>query len=73
MEEAVRIWGGTQAMAEVLASMLRARGLDAVATGDHEIEGGTARVEALILVPPDQVEDAKALIADVESGAAERK
>ena len=68
--EAVRVWGGNQSQADVLAAMLRARGLSAVATGDREVEGGTAIVEALIFVPPDEVEDAQALIADVESGAA---
>ncbi len=68
--EAVRVWGGNQSQADVLATMLRARGLSAVATGDREVEGGTAIVEALIFVPPDEVEDARALIADVESGAA---
>lgn len=67
-----RIWGGTQAKGEALAAMLRARGLSPRLTGDHEIEGGTAIVEALIFVPPDEAEDAQALIADVESGAAEK-
>ncbi len=68
--EAVRVWGGNQSQADVLATMLRARGVSAVATGDREVEGGTAIVEALIFVPPDEVEEAQALIADVESGAA---
>lgn len=70
--ENVRAWAGTQAKGEALAAMLRARGLSPMLTGDREIEGGTAIVEALLFVPPDELEDAQALIADVESGAAER-
>jgi hypothetical protein len=72
-DENVRVWGGTQAKGEALAAMLRARGLSPQLTGDREIEGGTAIVEALIFVPPDELEDAQALIADVDSGAAEKK
>jgi hypothetical protein len=72
-DEAVRAYEGTQAQAEVLCTMLNARGIPAQVTFDHEVEGGTAMVEAIIFVPPDQLEDARALIADVLSGAAERK
>ncbi len=71
-DENVRVWRGTQAQGEALAAMLRARGLTPQLTGDHEVEGGTAIVEALIYIAPEEAEDARALIADVESGAAER-
>ena len=71
--ENVVVFRGSQAMADVLTSMLSARGIIATATGDREVEGGTAIVEALIFVPPDQAEEAAALIADVESGDAAKK
>ena len=70
--EPVRVFAGTQAKAEALHAMLTARGVRSAVTRDREVEGGTAIVEALIFVPPDQAEEARALIADVESGAAER-
>jgi hypothetical protein len=66
----VFVFSGTTAEAEALTIMLNARGLDAVMTDAREIEGGTAVIEAQILVPPDQAEDARALIADVQTGNA---
>ena len=72
IDEAVVVFAGTHVKAEALTTMLNARGIDAVATEDREVEGGTAIVEAVIRVPPEQAEDARTLIADVESGAAER-
>jgi hypothetical protein len=71
--ETVMVFSGTQAECEALTSMLSARGLWPQMTQAHEVEGGTAISEAQILVPPDQVEDAKALIDDFVSGAAAKK
>ena len=71
-QDAARVFEGTQAEAEVLVTMLEARGITAAVTPGHEVEGGTAPVEAYIMVPPDQAEEARALIADVQSGAASR-
>jgi hypothetical protein len=71
-EEAVVVYTGTQVQAEVLNAMLHARGIDSKVTRDHEVEGGTAIIEAVIFVPPEQAEEARALVLDVESGAAER-
>ncbi len=68
----VIVFQGTQALAEALHAMLTARGVSSAVTRDREVEGGTAIVEALILVPPDQAEEARDLIADVQSGAASR-
>ncbi|MEJ7603894.1 MAG: hypothetical protein WKG01_38795 [Kofleriaceae bacterium] len=62
----VVVFTGTQVQAEALTTMLHARGVSAAVTGDHEIEGGTAIVEAVIFVPPDQAEEARALIADTD-------
>jgi hypothetical protein len=50
--------------------MLVARGVDANVTRDREVEGNTAVVEAYIMVTPENAEEARALIADVRSGAA---
>jgi nucleotide-binding universal stress UspA family protein len=69
--EAVVAFTGTQVGAEVMHMMLLARGINAKVTRDHEIEGGTAIIEAVIFVPPEQAEEARALILDTESGAAE--
>jgi hypothetical protein len=71
-DEVVRVWEGTQAKAEALHAMLTARGITSSVTRDREVEGGTAVVEAFIMVLPEQAEEARALIADVESGAASR-
>jgi hypothetical protein len=60
----VVVFAGTQAQAEALTTMLHARGVTAAVTSDREVEGGTAIVEAVIFVPADQAEEAKALIAD---------
>ncbi|MBS1118798.1 MAG: putative prokaryotic signal transducing protein [Deltaproteobacteria bacterium] len=72
-QEAVVVYTGTQIQAEVLHAMLHARGIASKVTRDHEIEGGTAIIEAVIFVPPEQAEEARALIVDIESGAAARK
>ena len=72
-EEAVRVFEGTQVQAEIMCTMLQARGIAAAVTNDHEVEGGTAPIEAIIFVPPDEADEARALLADVESGAAEHK
>ena len=69
----VIVHSGTNAECEALTTMLNARGLDAVITEAREVEGGIAVIEAQILVPPVQAEDARALIDDVRSGAAEKK
>lgn len=69
----VIVFSGTNAECEALTTMLNARGLDAVMTEAREVEGGTAPIEAQILVPPDQAEDARELLADVASGAAARE
>ncbi|MBA3819079.1 MAG: hypothetical protein H0X17_09330 [Deltaproteobacteria bacterium] len=69
-EDPTIVFEGTQVQAEALHAMLTARGVTSAVTRDREVEGGTAPVEALILVPPDQVEEARDLIADVQSGAA---
>ncbi len=68
----VVVFEGTQAQAEALHAMLTARGIISSVTRDHEVEAGTAPIEAYIMVHPDQAEEARALIADVESGAASR-
>jgi len=60
----VVVFAGTQSQAEALTTMLHARGITAAVTSDHEIEGGTAIVEAVIFVPADQADEAKELIAD---------
>lgn len=70
--EAVVVYTGTQVGAEVMHTMLQARGIESKVTRDHEIEGGTAIIEAVIFVPPGQAEEARALIVDTEPGAAER-
>lgn len=72
-EDPVIVFQGTQAEAEALHAMLNARGVVSAVTRDREVEGGTAPVEALILCPPDQAEEARALIADVQSGAAAKR
>jgi hypothetical protein len=69
----VIVFEGTQAEAEALHAMLTARGVASSITRDREIEGGTARVEAYIMALPDQADEARALIVDVQSGAAARK
>ena len=69
-EDPVIVFEGTQAQAEALHAMLTARGVASSVTRDHEVEGGTARIEAYIMVPPDLAEEARALIADVASGGA---
>jgi len=63
-KDAVRVFAGSEARAEVLVTMLQARGIAAAVTSGHEVEGGTAMVEAAIFVPPDQADEALALIAD---------
>jgi hypothetical protein len=68
----VIVFEGSQAEAEALHAMLTARGVTSSITRDREVEGGTAIVEAYIMVLPDQAEEARALIADVKSGAASR-
>lgn len=72
-EDPVIVFEGTQAAAEALHAMLTARGVTSSVTRDREVEGGTAVVEAYIMVPPDQAEEARDLIADVESGAAAKR
>lgn len=69
----VIVFSGTNAECETLTTMLNARGLDAGMTEAREVEGGTAVIEAQILVPADQAEDARALIEDVQSGAAAKR
>lgn len=69
-EDPVVVFEGTQAQAEALHAMLNARGVTSSVTRDREVEGGTAPIEAYIMVPPDQAEEARDLIADVQSGAA---
>jgi hypothetical protein len=69
-QDPVIVFEGTQAEAEALHAMLNARGVASSVTRDREVEGGTARVEAYIMVPPDHEEEARDLIADVQSGAA---
>ena len=71
-EDPIVVFEGTQAEAEALHAMLNARGISSSVTRDREVEGGTAVVEAYIMVLPDQAEEARALIADVKSGAASR-
>ena len=71
-QDPVKVFEGTQAEAEALHLMLTARGVASAVTRDREVEGGTAVVEAMIFVPPDQAEEARTLIADVKSGAASR-
>lgn len=71
-EDPVIVYQGTQAEAEALHAMLTARGVASAVTRDREVEGGTAPVEAMILVPPDQAAEAADLIADVKSGGAAR-
>jgi hypothetical protein len=69
-EDPVVVFEGSQAEAETLHAMLTARGVVSSVTRDREVEGATALVEAYIMVPPDLAEEARALIADVQSGAA---
>lgn len=64
------VFEGTQVEAEALHSMLVARGVDATVTRDREVEGATALIEAYIMVAPESAEEARALVADVRSGAA---
>jgi hypothetical protein len=71
-EDPVIVFEGTQVEAETLHLMLTARGVASSVTRDREVEGHTLPVEAYIMVPPDQAEEARDLIADVQSGAAER-
>jgi hypothetical protein len=71
-DEATLVFEGTTVEAETLHAMLRARDIASAVTRGREVEGGTAIVEAQIFVPPDEAEEARALIADVKSGAAER-
>ena len=66
-EDPVAVYTGTQAEAEVLHAMLRARGINSNVTRDREVEGGTAIVEAVIFVAPEQADEARALIADAQS------
>jgi hypothetical protein len=72
-EDPVIVFEGTQVQAEALHAMLTARGVSSSVTRDREVEGGTAPIEAYIMVRPDQAEEARDLIADVQSGAAARK
>ena len=72
-EDPVIVFEGTQAAAEALHAMLTARGVTSSVTRDREVEGGTAMIEAYIMVPPDQAEEARDLIADVASGAAAKR
>ena len=72
-QDPVIVFEGTQAEAEALHAMLNARGVVSSVTRDREVEGGTAVVEAYIMVPPDQAEEARDLIADVRSGAAAKR
>ena len=72
IDEGAAVFAGTQVEAEALHAMLRARGIESNVTRDHEVEGGTAMVEAVIFVPVESVEEARALIADVQSGAASK-
>ncbi|MDQ3368950.1 MAG: hypothetical protein M3680_26295 [Myxococcota bacterium] len=71
-EDPIIVFEGTQVQAEALHAMLTARGVTSAVTRDREVEGGTAPIEAMILVPPEQAEEARDLIADVASGAATR-
>ena len=72
-EDPVVVFEGTQTQAEALHAMLNARGVASSVTRDREVEGGIAPVEAYIMVPPDQAEEARDLIADVQSGAATKR
>jgi hypothetical protein len=63
---------GDQVGAEVMRTLLRARGVDSKVTRDHESEGGPTTIEAVIIVPPRQVEEARALFPYTQSGAAKR-
>lgn len=65
-KDAVRVFEGSEARAEVLVTMLQARGIAAAVTPGHEIEGGTAVFEAAVYVPSDQADEARALIADID-------
>ena len=67
--EAVVVYAGTEAEAETLATMLHARGIAAISTPADKSDT-TAIVEAVIRVPLNDAEDARELIADVQSGAA---
>lgn len=69
-EDPVVVFEGSQAEAETLHAMLTARGVVSSVTRDREVEGATALVEAYIMVPPALAEEARDLIADVQSGAA---
>ena len=72
-EDPIVVFEGTQAEAEALHAMLNARGVVSSVTRDREVEGGTAPVEAYIMVPPALADEARALIADVQSGAAAKR
>jgi hypothetical protein len=61
-EELVIVFEGTHTQAEVLHTMLRARGIPSTVTREHEIEGAMA-TEAQIRVPPGSADEARALIA----------
>ena len=63
-EDPVIVFEGTQSAAEAFHAMLTARGVTSSVTRDREVEGGTAPIEAYIMVPPDQAEEARDLIAD---------
>ncbi|MBA3538657.1 MAG: DUF2007 domain-containing protein [Deltaproteobacteria bacterium] len=62
---------GDRPTAEIVKLMLEARGITAEMIGEHPVEGGT--LATAIIVPSEQLEDARALVADFESGAAARK
>jgi len=64
------VWTGERPTAEVLRTMLHARGVNVELIGEHPLEGG--ELVTALLVESDQVEEAKSLIADFESGAASR-
>jgi hypothetical protein len=72
-DDSVVVFAGTQTRVEALTTMLQARGITAIPTPGHRVEGGTAVIEAVIRVPAAQADDARALIADVDSGAAEKR
>lgn len=70
-DESEIVWFGERPAAEALILMLTARGINASLVGEHPLEGG--ELVSAILVAAADLEDAKALIADFESGAAARK
>ena len=65
------VWTGERPTAEVLKTMLDARGLNVELVGEHPLEGG--ELVSALLVEADQADDARALIVDFESGSAARK